>query len=190
MNKFPSTDAANDAASGLSIYLALEHLRMTLLGPPSSGVVIAEAKQPRDGGQAFAKAKAKLEYRETMPSIDSGVDSSSESTAVLTSVTSVSTNTTVHERDSPRASSVGKTQPRELLSKDEQPLAIVTGALTLLDRFEKAGSPSPGTGGNRARRLKRAKTLENGHVPNVSPLSLSTPAAQGRSRRPNKRTKA
>jgi len=178
--------AANDAASGLSIYLALEELRMSLPGPPSLSEVIEKAKRPTPSGPM-----SKLKYREKAPSIDSGVDSSSESTAVLTATI---TDATVHDSDSPRApspSDTPKTQLHPLPSNDEQPLASVAAALTLLDRLEKAGSPTPSAGSKRFSRRRRAKTFEGGdsHGLNASPLS-STTVTRNQPRRPNKRTKA
>ena len=160
---------------------------MSLPGPPSMSEVIGKAKRPTPSGPM-----SKLKYREKAPSIDSGVDSSSESTTVLTATT---TDATVHDSDSPKApspSDTPKTQPQPLPSKDEQPLVTVAAALTLLDRLEEAGSPTPSTGSKRFRRRKRAKTFEGGdsHVPNASPLSSSTIAARNQPRRPNKRTKA
>lgn len=162
---------------------------MTLPGPSSSEAM--EKAKKANTGQATLTAK--LKYREKISSIDSGVDSSSESTAALTSVTTVSNNATLHDDEAPRAPSVvgtPKAQLQELPSKDIQPLTTVASALTLLDRLEEAGSPSPGTRRKHPPRRKRAKTFEGNQMPNVSTLSSSTTAAQDRSRRPNKKMKA
>jgi len=160
---------------------------MSLPGPPSLSEVIEKAKRPTPSGPT-----SKLKYREKVPSIDSGVDSSSESTAVFTPTM---TDTTVHDSDSPKApfpSDTPKTQPQPFPSKDEQPLVTVAAALTLLDRLERVGPPTPSTGSKRFPRRKRVKTFEGGdsHVSNASPLSSSTTVARNQPRRRNKRTKA